>query len=105
MPVGSSNNTGFGLDTSLTYRGCCTDAFSPATSFERNSNTIVHEQLSILKLLTNLSNWGQQQEHMKNRTFFTQIKNSYHLRQSSLNLTELFSLGLRTRMMQNIQKA
>lgn len=37
--------------------------------------------------------------------FFTQIKNSYHLRQFSLNLTELFSLGLRTGMMQNIQKA
>lgn len=37
--------------------------------------------------------------------FSPQIKNSYHLRQFSLNLTELFSLGLRTGIMQNIQKA
>lgn len=67
MPFGSSNDTGSGLGISPTQSSCHTDAFLPATSFERNSNIIVHEQVSVFKLLTNLSNWGQQQEeHMKN---------------------------------------
>lgn len=66
MSFGSSNDAGFGAGISPTYSACHTDAFLPATSFERNNSSTAHEQVPIFKLLTNLGNWGQQQEHMKN---------------------------------------